>query len=89
MSHHETGDDDLDVEIRFVVEYGYALAAAAERALRYPESLRGAGSSDERARIRTAFRRFLRTTIGANTIILALLDGDSSPGQPRMKEDTP
>jgi hypothetical protein len=83
MTDHERTDSDLDLEIRFVVEYGYALAAAAERALRYPESLRGAGSSAERDRVRAAFRGFLRRTIGANTVILALLDGDSSPGEPR------
>ena len=70
----ESPTDDLDVEIQMVVEYGYALAAAAERCLRYPESLRGARSNAERDQIRAAHRGFLRRTIGATTVINAILD---------------
>lgn len=71
---------DLDVEIQTVTEYGYALATAAERCLRYPEVLRMARSEDERNQIRAAHRGFLRRIIGANTLALAVLDGDSGPG---------
>jgi len=72
--------DDLDLECHIITEYGYALATASERCLRYPDLLRMARSKDERDQIRAAHRGFLRRIIGIQTITNAVLDGDSNPG---------
>jgi hypothetical protein len=64
---------DIEVECNVVVEYGIALAAAAERCLRYPDRMREARSEDERAQVRSEHLGFVRRVIGANTIAIAVL----------------
>jgi hypothetical protein len=71
-------DEALDVECNTICEYGFALANAAEECLRYPDRMRNAKTRAERDSIRAAHRRFLRVTIGSNTLALAVLDGESS-----------
>ena len=75
---------DGDVhECNVVEQYGDALAAAMERCYRYPAQLQRARLEDERnprprglsrvEEVRIAFARFIRVTIGANTIAVAAL----------------
>lgn len=71
---------DLDVECAVVAEYGAALAAAAERCLRYPDVMRMARSEVERDLIRAEWLGFVRRVIGANTIAIAALG--QVPGRP-------
>jgi hypothetical protein len=70
--------EEIELECAVIVEYGTALAAAAERCLRYPDRLQQARSRDERDHIRAEHRGFIRRTIAANTIALAVLGDEPS-----------
>lgn len=73
-SDYERTASDLALEQAIIVEYGQALASAAESCLRYPDRLSLARSEDDREHIRREHGRFLRRIIDANEFALSVLD---------------
>lgn len=74
MDDYERTQSDLRLEEQILVEYGQALASAAESCLRYPDRLSLARSEDERDHLRREHARFLRRVLDANEVALSVLD---------------
>lgn len=70
----ERTDSEQELENQILVEYGQALASAAEGCLRYPDRMSHARSEDERDHIRREHSRFLARVLDANSIALSVLE---------------
>jgi hypothetical protein len=76
---NERTQSDLEIEQAIIVEYGQALATAAESCLRYPDRMSDARSEDERAHLRREHAQFLARILDANSIALSVLTEEREP----------